>query len=1064
MLYSKVDKILGTSVHDSTIRNTPNSGVSSSTEDKPPVLPMPATMSPITKSSFYRSTSSLSLRSSEYDKRSSDTHKQDLQSDLPYGSQARRNALDPTNVPTYSQRAVHHDVHTPYGAPSHDLPFRRSPMNREYPPSTAANRHSNVQGWQNEVNLAQRASRSTVNLSKSEPVYDTYAMQRNTSKTGIRPVEQVKELIPEGHFIDPFYPSKNPESPGYGNGTRKRCESVGQSQSPLSVSNLARADEGSGLKPFIPLRPLKTIEISNFNPGHNLDQPRTSNNAILTSKWSSASTDTNAYHTSALTAGLSSPISISSCVTSTPPSSATQSAFRGSTELGKVISPKSNTKTSPSVYSTHSFKSAQNDAFDDNSRRTNHADVKAFPLVRREALRNCLMDENVTKAEAAVRKGLMRKKDINERIIVLTTNARQIQGQLSAKLASLTGAQSIGQAKFSFNDLNGQETFVILHCFKSDHGLAKEEERLTLSSSSFVAVAESSSSFHIDREVWALKIAGHITSNNPPKTRAAEQQQSQWTLQFDTKHRMLKWQVILRALIAGLNEADQVFRIGPTLHKIKHVQSVNSISSASTMASSGGYQSVISHHERPESYEEMYGSANSPRSSPRSPYHFNKNEDLSRFVTSISSLSVNSDRTSQNDLAKVTTEGDSSFRQDRRSFHSSPSPPKKYSAEHLTDQKKPSVQARDFAVEEQIKTDVKPETQMEIKEVKALGLAVSLIPIAQSRKRSASVPQFAQPSLIDDQVIIPPPIATKQPKLVESAAENKNRKPLRPQQLPPPAAPLPVVPPRPASALLVVASSSPTLSNESHQPEQQAEEKVEDAAAAKIRRMRTEIALAMACAAAPRSMSMASSFSNFSEDIAEVSKRYSAESDVKSGNASYKELENEEETVDNRSDLKVNPVGHKNGTDEVDAIYAMIDLSYNIYGLSSASKNPNVFIPNVESMNTSNHTDGSNSVYFDEFASDPFQQMGTIKIDSASLQKARADLRNLPTSVSTDNVLPVNSRLEKRQSSLKKKSVPVSVECNEIIGIGKDLSSPHKAQGSKFDPSKGDPPTFGFAM
>ncbi|PWN33772.1 uncharacterized protein FA14DRAFT_156453 [Meira miltonrushii] len=1073
MLYSKVDKILGTSVHDSTIRSTPNVGGSSSTEDKPPVLPMPATMSPIGKSTFYRSTSSLSLRSSEYDKKSPDIHKQDQQRDHPNINQARRNALDPTNVPSYSQRAVHHDVRSLYEAPSHDLPFRRSPMNREYPPSSTANRQSNVQGWQNEVSQAQRATRSTVNLRKGEPVYDTYAMQRTSSNTGIRPTEKPQEQMPEGHFIDPFYASKRPQTSGFESGSRKRCESVGQAQSPLSVGNLARADEESRARPLKPLRPLRTNEISNFNPRGNIDRPRTPNDAILTSKWSSASTDTNTYHTSALTAGLGSPISISSCVTSTPPSSATQSAFRGSAEFGKVISPKSNTKTSPSVYSTQSFKSAQNDAFDDKSRRTNHADVKMFPLVRREALRNCLMDENVTKIEAAVRKGLMRKKDINERIVVLTTNARQIQGQLSAKLASLTGAQSIGQAKFSFNDLNGQEPFVILHCFKSDTGLAKEEERLTLSSHSFVAVAESSSSFHIDREVWALKIAGHVTSNNPPKTRAAEQQQSQWTLQFDTKHRMLKWQVILRALIAGLNEADQVFRIGPPLHQIKHIQSVNSISSASTLASSGGYQSVMSHHERSESYEEMYGSANSPRSSPRSPYHINKDEDLSRFVTSISSLSVNSDRTStfvanqatQYDPAQMVAEKDPSFRQDRQTFNSPSSPPLKQSAELSKDQKRPSVQSRDFAVEEKVKADIMPESKVGVEQEETLGLADSPAPLAQSRKRSASVPQFAQHSHINSEINAPPHPEPVQTAMVDSAAASKSRKSLRPQQLPPPAAPLPVVPPRPTSALPALPPTSPTRSSESHQTkEEKKEEKVEDAAAASIRRMRTEIALAMACAAAPRSMSMTSSFTEFSEDIAEASKRHSAASNVKDGNESYKELENEEETVDNRSDLKVNPVGQKNGTDEVDAIYAMIDLSYNIYGLSSASNNPNVFIPNAESMNASDQTDGSKSVYFDEFASDPFQQMGTIKFDSASLQKARADLRNRPASASTDHVHPGNFKLEKRQSSLKKRSVPVSVESNEIVGIEKNLPTSHKPQGSKYESTKGGPPPIGFAM
>lgn len=1079
MLYNKIDKLLGTSIHDSPIRSTSSGGSHSLMEDKPPVLPMPASMSPIAKNTtFYRSTSSLSLRSSDIDKRNSDIQKQDQQRDHSHIFQARRNALDPISVSAYSQRGTQHDTRHLHEVSSHDLPFRNSPINREYPPSSTVSRRANVQGWQNEVSLAQRASRSTANLRKGEPVYDTYAMQRRPSNTGsrlsgkistdnLKDHPQSQEMMPEGHFIDPFYSAKNTPSLEYANRLRKRSESVGQAQSPLSTGNLARADEdGRYFRPTNPLHPLRTNELSSFKI-HNFDQPRTPNNVNLTSKWSSASTDTNAYQMSAFTAGLSSPISISSNANSTPPSSATQSAFRGSTEFGKAISPKSNTKTSPSVYSTHSFKSVQAEGFDHNSRRTNHADVKVFPLVRREALRNCLMDENVTKVEAAVRKGLMRKKDVNERVVVLTTNARQIQGQLSAKLASLTGAQSIGQAKFSFNDLNGQEPFVILHCFKSDYALAKEEERLTLSSHSFVAVAESSSSFHIDREVWALKIAGHITSSNPPKTRAAEQQQSQWSLQFDTKHRMLKWQVILRALIAGLNEADQVFRIGPPLHQVKHTHSVNSISSASTLASSGGYQSVISHQERSESYEEMFGSTHSLHSSPESPYHFNKDDDLSKFVASVSSLSVNSGRTSklganqssQLNPTLMLSEKDSTPKPYGQSYTPPLPPPKQHRVEHLKEDQRisPAVQARDFAIEEKDKADVKPVSKSDEREEKKFTFPDLSIPIPQTRKRSASVPQIGQqiPEQFSvDKKVITHPI---QPAMIEPASASKSRNPLRPQQLPPPAAPLPLVP---------VPPTPPLPASMSHQAKEKTEEKVEDATAANIRRMRTEIALAMACAAAPRSMSMTSSFTNFSEDIADVSKRCSAESNVKNGNDSYKEFENEEETVDNRSDLKVDPIISKKRPDDVDAIYAMIDLSYNIYGLSGISNKPNVFVPHPESMNASNQTDDSNSVYFDEFVGDPFQQMGSIKIDSASLQKARADLNNRSNyaNMEKDHSHPGNLRLEKRRSSLKKRPEPFSVECIESIARDNYPSRPDRRKESSGETVNRSPPPIGLAI
>lgn len=186
-----------------------------------------------------------------------------------------------------------------------------------------------------------------------------------------------------------------------------------------------------------------------------------------------------------------------------------------------------------------------------------------FPAHSQRLGQQCIIDEHLGKIDlpkassSSGRWRLQRPAVWLDRSIIVTTNAMPAQGALPPKLAILTGASAVGTTDFSFDHVVADEAFAAVHCCRisSSGSHASEEERLLMSSASFVAVAETA---HLRGEEqgkgmagWVLKVAGTAFTLRTPKVRAKEYEQKVWLLRFDSVDRMVHWQNIFRVSALG---------------------------------------------------------------------------------------------------------------------------------------------------------------------------------------------------------------------------------------------------------------------------------------------------------------------------------------------------------------------------------------------------------------------------------------------------------------------------------------------------------------------------------
>lgn len=195
--------------------------------------------------------------------------------------------------------------------------------------------------------------------------------------------------------------------------------------------------------------------------------------------------------------------------------------------------------------------------------------LSEYPTTIAELQPWTIINENIFKLSEARRYFSLRKSHWLEQNIIVTTNALQNISSLSKAMA-LTG--DFQPTQFNIQ-ADSEVPFAVIHSFKSSQHV--EEERLVLTSSSFVAVAETTPKLGVNiplGQEWALKVSGQ--SMVSAKNRAGSMDSSVWFLQFDNLGRMTKWQSMLRTLIYSLAEAKG--EVPRNTVEVESVQSSNS--------------------------------------------------------------------------------------------------------------------------------------------------------------------------------------------------------------------------------------------------------------------------------------------------------------------------------------------------------------------------------------------------------------------------------------------------------------------------------------------------------
>lgn len=160
----------------------------------------------------------------------------------------------------------------------------------------------------------------------------------------------------------------------------------------------------------------------------------------------------------------------------------------------------------------------------------------AFPAEYRLLRRAILLDEPVSKLDAGKGMPLARKRGWHRRRLVLSSNAIVREG------LGIHWDNDSAPPTPHF-DCIGESTsapFACLHIFKGD-GLA-ELQRLTLSSTTFIAVADSRSS----AERWTLRIGGAASVLPAADNSGRWAPPEEWRIQLGSLEQLVHWQKMLR--------------------------------------------------------------------------------------------------------------------------------------------------------------------------------------------------------------------------------------------------------------------------------------------------------------------------------------------------------------------------------------------------------------------------------------------------------------------------------------------------------------------------------------